>query len=69
MLQQPSPAGALAGCPGLTACWWPLRDPLGTVGLVLALQAVHVPVAQLLQRHQPQGLLAEEVVVVQVNLD
>lgn len=69
MLQQLSPSGALAGCPGLTPSWWPLGDPLGTVGLVLALQAVHLPVTHLLQRHQLQGLFAEEVVVVQVNLD
>lgn len=65
--QQPSPR-ALLGCPALTPSWWPLGDPLGTVGLVLALQTVQLPVTHPLQRHQLQGLLAEQVVVVQVNL-
>lgn len=69
LLQQPSPSGALAGNPGLTPSWWPLGDPLGTAGLVLALQTVHLPVTDLLQPHQLQGLFADEVVIVQVELD
>lgn len=65
--QQPSPRSS-GGCPALTPGWWPLGDPLGTVGLVLALQTVQVPVTHPLERHQLQGLLAEQVVVAQVNL-
>lgn len=57
------------GCPGLTASLRPLGDVLGTAGLVLAMQAVCLPVADPRQGQQPQGLLAEEVVVLQVSLD
>lgn len=55
--------------PGLTASLRPLGDVLGTAGLVLAVQAVCLPVADPRQGQQPQGLLAEEVVVLQVSLD
>lgn len=33
------------------------------------MHTVHLPITDLLQRHQLQGLFAEEVVLVQVNLD
>lgn len=55
--------------PGLTTSLRPLGDVLGTAGLVLTVQAVCLPVADPPQGQQPQGLLAEEVVVVQVSLD
>lgn len=57
------------GCSALTGSLWPLRDLLGTAGLILAVQAVRLPIANLHQRHQLQGLLADEVVVLQINLD
>lgn len=56
-------------CLALTSSLRPLGDLLGTAGLVLAVQAVRLSIANLLEWHQLQRLLADEVVVVQVNLD